>query len=255
MRGEDAPGATLLRASGRLRRRRRSASTPTPSCTSSPTAIIGDNYPVPDRMLRHAEQVVHALPRAGDVRRPPAARALRPLRRRGRHGGHVLRLQAAWSMNRILQPRRHHRARHADLHAVPRDPAPRRLRLQAPSRSAQSRDGATAATPGSTPTSELDKLEDPADQGLLPGQPEQPGVVRHRAASASKHRRAGADEAAGPHPPHRRRLRHLRARLPLAGRRAAAQHHPRLLVLEALRLHRLAPRRGRAPRGQRHRRR
>ena len=38
---------------------RRSASTPTPSSTSCADSIIGDNYPVPDRMLVHAEQVAH----------------------------------------------------------------------------------------------------------------------------------------------------------------------------------------------------
>jgi len=33
--------------------------TPTSSCTSWWNSIIGDNYPVPDRMLVHNEQIVH----------------------------------------------------------------------------------------------------------------------------------------------------------------------------------------------------
>ena len=32
---------------------------PTPSCTSLSNSIIGDNYPVPDRMLVHNERIVH----------------------------------------------------------------------------------------------------------------------------------------------------------------------------------------------------
>ena len=36
-------------------------------------SIIGDNYPVPDRMLVHAEQVAAPVPHVGDVRRQAAA--------------------------------------------------------------------------------------------------------------------------------------------------------------------------------------
>ena len=58
-------------------------------------AIIGDNYPVPDRMLVHCETIVARYLDEGDVRRAPAGRQVRPVRRRGRHRGDVLRVQVA----------------------------------------------------------------------------------------------------------------------------------------------------------------
>ena len=68
-------GARLLGACARLRRRDARVRRRRASSTSSSTAIVGDNYPVPDRMLVHAETVVQQLPREDDVRRPPARRA------------------------------------------------------------------------------------------------------------------------------------------------------------------------------------
>ena len=38
-------------------------------------SIIGDHYPVPDRMLVHNEQIVHEYLRVGDVRRRRGRRA------------------------------------------------------------------------------------------------------------------------------------------------------------------------------------
>ena len=66
------------------------------------------------------------VPDVGDVRRPPPEREVRPLPGRGRHRGHVLHLQGA-EERAPAQRRRHHRHRHADLHPLPRDAAPRGL--------------------------------------------------------------------------------------------------------------------------------
>jgi aspartate 4-decarboxylase len=57
--------------------------------------------------------------------------------------------------NRLL-PRRHDRARHADLHAVPRDDAPRGLRAER--RQDVARSGRTSS---SSRADDLKKLEDP----------------------------------------------------------------------------------------------
>ena len=72
------------------------------------------------------------LPDEGDVRRPAAARPLRPLRGRGRHGGHVLHLQQP-DGEPDSPPRRHHRAGHAHLHPLPGDARAERLRSSRPS--------------------------------------------------------------------------------------------------------------------------
>ncbi len=58
-------------------------------------SIIGDHYPVPDRMLVHNEQIVHEYPGVGHVRKPAAERQVQDLRGRGRHRCHVLHFQVA----------------------------------------------------------------------------------------------------------------------------------------------------------------
>jgi aspartate 4-decarboxylase len=83
-------------------------------------ALIGDNYPVPDRMLVHAEAIVGRY-LAREMRRPSPAGALRSVRGRGRHRRYVLHVRQP-DGERHPPPRGHHRARDADLHAVPRDP-------------------------------------------------------------------------------------------------------------------------------------
>ena len=90
-------------------------------------SIIGDHYPVPDRMLVHNEQIVHEYPGVGDVRDPEAQREVQDLRGRGRHRRHVLHLQIAEEQPHP-QPGRHDCTRGADLHAVHRDGAPGGLR-------------------------------------------------------------------------------------------------------------------------------
>ncbi len=63
----------------------------------------------------------------GDVRRAAARRHLRAVRGRRRHGGDVLPLQVAQGQP-PAESGRHHRHRHADLHALSRDAASRGLR-------------------------------------------------------------------------------------------------------------------------------
>ena len=62
-------------------------------------SIIGDNYPVPDRMLVHNERIVARVSDVGDVRESKAGGQIRPLRGRGRDGGDVLHLQVAESQS------------------------------------------------------------------------------------------------------------------------------------------------------------
>ena len=58
-------------------------------------SIIGDNYPVPDRMLVHTEQVVHEYLEWAMCGEPAPEGQVQDLRRRGRHRRHVLHLQVA----------------------------------------------------------------------------------------------------------------------------------------------------------------
>ena len=178
----------------------------------------------------------------GDVRNPAAEGSVQALRGRGRHRRHVLHLQVAEEQPHP-QSGRHDRARRADLHALPRDGAPRGLR-PAFRRSAREA-GAQVSVPGRRAR----QASRPEDQGVLrrqPGQPVRGGhVTRH-----DQEDRGRAREAAGSHPADRRRLRHLRAGLPFADGRVPEEHHRRLLVQQVFRLHRLAPRHHRGPRGQ-----
>src|SRR6059058_4004118 len=89
-------------------------------------SIIGDHYPVPDRMLVHNEHCSR-VPGVGHVRKPAAGRKVQDLRGRGRHRRHVLHFQVA-KKQPDSQSRRHDSARGADLHAVPRDGASGGLR-------------------------------------------------------------------------------------------------------------------------------
>ena len=110
-------------------RSRRSASIRTRSFTSSSNSIIGDNYPVPDRMLVHNERIVHEYLMWAMCGKP------RPTGKFDLYaveGGTAAMCYIFKSLkaNRLLSPRRHHRARHADLHALSRDDAPGGLRPQ-----------------------------------------------------------------------------------------------------------------------------
>ena len=91
-------------------------------------SIIGDNYPVPDRMLVHNEQIVHEYLQWA---------MCGPPRPKGRfhlyavEGGTAAMCYIFKSMkaNRLLNAG-DTIALHTDLHAVPRDAAPRGLRLE-----------------------------------------------------------------------------------------------------------------------------
>ena len=91
--------------------------------------IIGDMYPVPGRMLRCSERIVHEYLMQEMCDGSPPAGQVRPLRGRRRHRGDVLHLRLA-DAERPAASRRHHRPGRADVHALHRDPAPRPLRLQ-----------------------------------------------------------------------------------------------------------------------------
>jgi aspartate 4-decarboxylase len=78
--------------------------------------------------------------------------------------------------------------------------------------------------------------------------------TRWRSPGDDREDRRDPEEAAGPDPAHRRRLRDVRAGIPLAAGCLPAQHHRRLLVQQVLRLHGLAARRHCRARGQRVRR-
>ena len=133
------------------------------------------------------------------------------------------------------QPGRHDRARRADLHAVPRDGAPRGLRP--PLRRGAGEAGEPVPV---SRTRSSKKLLDPEGQGVLRRQPRQP--VRGGAVSRDDQEdRRDPQEAAGSDPADRRRLRHVRAGLPLADGRVPEEHDRRLLLQQVLRLHRLAP--------------
>ena len=206
-------------------------------------SIIGDNYPVPDRMLVHNERIVHEY------------------------------LQ--WAMCGSPRP-----AGKFDLYAVEGGTAAMCYIFKSLKANRLLHPGDTIAlgTPIFTPYIEMTHLEDyalnvvnieatrenllpvhgrraqeaggPQDQGLLPREPGQPDGGRAQQGDDRQDRQPREDEAPRPDAPDRRRVRHLRPGLPLPARRAAAQHDRRLLLLEVLRLHRLAARRHRHPRGQ-----
>ena len=238
----DMPGATFLSADG---------------------AVRGQDLRVRSRRLRprarrfdHRRQLSRARPHArpqradrarisavGDVRRAAPARQVRSLRGRRRHGRDVLHLQVAQGQSAAV-PRRHDRARHADLHALSRDDAPRGLRPQG-----REHRGA-AGEPVPVHRRRNQEARRSEDQGVLRRQSRQSDRHGDEQGNDREDRQPRQDEAPRPDAADRRRLRHLRRGLPLAARRAPPEHHRRLLLLQVFRLHRLAARRHRDPRGQ-----
>ena len=194
----------------------------------------------PDAGAQRADRA--RVPAVGDVRPAAAQGPVQALRRRGWHSGHVLHLQVDEDQP-AAERRRHHRARHADLHALPRDAAPRGLRPQDRQRPGE------AGEPLAVRRRGVEEAARPGGQGVLPREPRQ---SERRGPERQDHRedRRDPEEAARPDPAHGRRLRHVRARVPLAARRLPAQHDRRLFLQQVLRLHRLAPRRDRGARGQ-----
>ena len=239
----DMPGADFLRDDGAVRGQDVRVSIRDAFVHELVDSIIGDNYPVPDRMLVHNERIVHEYLHVGDVRRAAAGRQVRPLRGRRRHGGDVLHLQVAEGQPAAAS-RRHHRARHADLHALSRDDASRGLRPQG-----RAHQGA-AGEPLPVHRRGNQEARGSEDQGVLHRQSRQSDRNGDEQGDDRQDRQAGQDQAPRPDAADRRRLRHVRRRFPLAAWRAAAQHHRRLFLLQVFRLHRLAARRHRDPRGQ-----
>src|SRR5262245_38622130 len=82
-------------------------------------SIIGDNYPVPDRMLVHNEKIVQEY-LMWDVRDAAAPGKVRPLRRRRRHRGDVLHLQIFEGQS-PAPPWRHDCVGNADIYPLSRD--------------------------------------------------------------------------------------------------------------------------------------
>ena len=88
--------------------------------------VLGCNYPVPVRMLTHAEQIVGTYLRREMTGGHPLTGAIEPLRGRRRHRRNSLHLQLA-AGKQAAGAGRQDRDRHADLHALYRDPATERL--------------------------------------------------------------------------------------------------------------------------------
>ncbi len=205
-------------------------------------SIIGDNYPVPDRMLVHNEQIVHEYLQWAMCGSP---RPKGTFKLYAVEGGTAAMCYIFKSMktNRLLNA--------GDTIALGtpiftpylemphlEDYDLKIVNIQATQENRWQFDDA-----------ELKKLLDPKIKAFFLVNPGNPSAV---ALSDEDHRedRRHPEEAARPDPAHRRRLRHVRARLPLAAGRLPVQHHRRLFLQQVLRLHRLAPRRDRRARGQ-----
>ena len=210
--------------------------------------------PVPDRMLVHCERHRAPLPRArrcATTGRRPATSTCSPSRAAPRR---CVTCSTAWSRTACCNGATPSRSARRSSRPTSRSRTSRSFALQ-DGRGRAERDAPTGATPGSTrtPSSRSWRIRrSRRSSSSTRATPRRSRCAQRDASTASW--RWCATKRPDLHHPHRRRVRHLRRRLPLAGRRPAAQHHPRLLVLEVLRLHRLAPGRGRAARGQRHRR-
>ena len=205
-------------------------------------SIIGDHYPVPDRMLVHNERIVHEYLEWAmcGTPRPKGQFKLYAV-----EGGTAAMCYIFKSLksNRILNQgdtialgvpifTPYLEMAHLedyDLHFVEVH-AKQEHRFQ-------------------YPDEELDKLLDPKIKAFFIVNPGNPYAVAH-VTRHDQEDRGRAEEAPGSHPPDRRRLRHLRAWLPFADGRVPEEHHRRLLVQQVFRLHRLAPRHHRGPRGQ-----
>ena len=201
-------------------------------------SIIGDHYPVPDRMLVHNEQIVHEYLQWAMCGNP---RPKGKFKLYAVEGGTAAMCYIFKSLksNRLLNPGdtialgvpiftpylemphlEDYDLKIVDVHA------PQENRFQ-------------------FTDEELKKLLDPKIKAFFVVNPGNPCAVALSHGDDQEDRR-DPEEAAGPDPADRRRLRHLRAGLPLAAGRLPAEHHRRLLVQQVLRLHRLAPGRDRA---------
>jgi aspartate 4-decarboxylase len=137
-------------------------------------SIIGDHYPVPDRMLVHNEQIVHEYLEWAMCGEPHTEGQVQDLRGRGRHRRHVLHLQVAEE-----QP-------HPESRATPSRSACRSSRRTSRWRTSRLRPplrrGAREAgiTSFQYPDEELEKLLDPKIKAFFvvnPGNPVAGGAV------------------------------------------------------------------------------
>ena len=206
-------------------------------------SIIGDNYPVPDRMLVHNERIVHEYlmwAMCGEPR-PAGKFDLYAV-----EGGTAAMCYIFKSLkaNRLLHPgdtialgtpifTPYLEMTHLedyDLKVV-NIAAPQENRFQ-------------------YTDDEIKKLEDPKIKAFFIVNPGNPTGMAMSKETIAKIDEAGQDQASRPDAADRRRVRNVRRRFPLPAGRAAAQHHRRLLLFQVFRLHRLAARRHRHPRGQ-----
>ena len=152
-------------------------------------SIIGDNYPVPDRMLVHNERIVREYLQWAMCGEPRPAGTFDAVRGRGRHGGDVLPLQVAQG-EPAAEPGRHDRPGHSRLHAVPRDIAPRRLRPEDGLHPGPA--GATLAVHGQGPGAAGRSARSRHSSSSIP-------ATRTRWHSAARRsRRSGASSRSGP---------------------------------------------------------
>ena len=205
-------------------------------------SIIGDNYPVPDRMLVHNEKIVREYLQwamCGEPR-PKGTFHLYAV-----EGGTAAMCYIFKSMktNRLLNP--------GDTIALGTPiftpylemPHLEDYDLKIVNIQTKQEDRWQFSD------SELKKLLDPKIKAFFVVNPGNPSSVAFSDETIKQDRR-DPQEAAGPDPADRRRLRHVRPRLPLAAGRVPVQHHRRLFLQQVLRLHRLAARRHRGAREQ-----
>ena len=213
--------------------------------------IIGDRYPGPDRICTHVEQILREYLADELLEGTPPAGRLGPVRDRGRHRGDLLRLRLA----RDQPPApagRPGRARWS-----PRSRPTSRSRASTATASTWSRSTRRRRRERRThlavPRRRDRQARRPVGQSAVRREPVEPAVGDARARDARPHHRHRRHHEPGADHRHRRRVRHVRPRLPLADGRAAGEHDRDLLVLEVLRRDRMAARRRRALPRQRHR--
>ena len=206
-------------------------------------SIIGDNYPVPDRMLVHNERIVQEYlmwAMCGNPR-PPGKFDLYAV-----EGGTAAMCYIFKSLkaNRLLFP--------GDTIALGtpiftpylemthlEDYDLKVVNIAAPQ---ENRFQFTDA--------EIKKLEDPKIKAFFIVNPGNPTGMALSKETISKTNEFGQEQTSGSDAADRRCVRNVRRRFPIFARRASAEHDRRLLLLEVFRLHRLAAWRHRHPRGQ-----
>ena len=206
-------------------------------------SIIGDNYPVPDRMLVHNERIVHEYLMWAMCGEPRPAGKFDIYAVEGGTAA-MCYIFKSLKANRLLRP--------GDTIALGtpiftpyielphlEDYGLKFITIQAPQ---ENRFQFTDA--------ELKKLEDPNVKAFFlvnPGNPT--GVAMSKEVIAKIANLVKTKRPDLMHPD-RRRLRNVCPRLPFLAWRAAAQHHRRLLVLKVCRLHGMAARHNLGPRRQ-----